>query len=717
MAYNVVYTGTDEGEFIVAPPGSDNVYIYGLGGDDDLGQYGDGANAVVSGGDGDDFVYRSFGDGANVTLLGDNGNDYLGTYELVADNVTASGGSGHDEIAIFHTVGLNALSVSGGDGDDYVLVIDAESKDLHVSGGAGNDTIHVDDIEDPGTRVHLDGGEGDDTVGAYVYRVDGVTMTGGAGDDFLGLQGFIYDQVELQGGAGDDIMVVNLYGHNVTVAGGDGNDTIIAQVAGAHVAVSGGNGNDDVTAGLYAFYSETNGDVSGGDGNDKIEMDVTVYDGVNNADASGGDGDDDVHTDIETYGTDRLQGGSGSDTLWGGAGNDTVSGARGDDYLHGEDDVDYDKLYGDTGSDVLVGGVSDLLNGGEDDDIMIGVDGSTRFVGGPGLNIIIDGRGLNYTISNSNGGVDKYAVCADNRRGQDWGCLTGFACKLSDGRSPGNRKAGDQCLPACLVDNIPVVGNTSIASSCYGNGPFVQAIYLLSFATCNYTYTLNIDLVREGVAAWLGVPPCQVGVNSTLGGTSSRRRHLLQLGELAEDQIEIAIEAFASLDHSAQSIQDIFRSADFTAFLASLFESFGPVAETLLRALVVDDLSSVKSDPHFVSARGDRFDFVGRAERSYCVLSDERVHVNARLMGVANASDATGGASIKAASARRVSKKGGDARTWMDQISVMYGNDRVLVDANSRPGAPYAASFGTVLLNGVSRGRGQGELTGGGKPF
>eukprot|EP00899_Mesostigma_viride_P002492 jgi/Mesvir1/12243/Mv00461-RA.1 len=263
---------------------------------------------------------------------------------------------------------------------------------------------------------------------------------------------------------------------------------------------------------------------------------------------------------------------------------------------------------------------------------------------------------------------------------------------------------------ACYASNIPVVGDNMATPSC-STGYLVQASYLVSFATCSYNDTLDVDLIRDAVAVWLGHPPCQVGVNATLGGGSSIWRRLLQLGELAEDQIEIAIESFASSELSQQSVKGIFESAGFAAFLADLFEPFGDVAEVALAAPVREvDLGSAKSDPHFVSARGDRFDFVGRAERSYCVLSDERVHVNARLMGA----ESDKGASIKAGdtsvaskgASARVSKKA-DARTWMDQISVMYGSDRVLVDANSRPGTPYAASFGTVLLNGAPL---EGEL-------
>eukprot|EP00899_Mesostigma_viride_P012293 jgi/Mesvir1/21064/Mv18212-RA.1 len=645
---------------------------------------------ALAGTDGDDFIdIYALNLFNSIDVSGENGNDRIDieVTDIHDNSVAVSGGDGSDDIYVDVMYSGN-MDVSGDNGDDsmFVNTFDTtETMNMDVSGESGDDVIHVDNTLLNQGVLEVSGGHGSDLVRVDVNTVlyGDIAVSGGDGGDYIGVyvsdgNGFA-NNISVAGGDGNDGIFVGVRDTDgsIAVSGENGNDIIGVLVSGTDgsIAVSGENGNDHIDV----YVVDHNGDVavSGGDGNDNVRVSSQAFEAFT---VLGGSGNDTLTSIGSGRGT--MDGGDGSDTVWGGAGNDTLSGGRGDDYLHGEDhDADYDSIYGGAGSDILYGGTADLVDGGEDDDILLGVDGSTRFFGGPGLNIIIDGRGLNYAVNNTDGGVDEYAVCANNRRGQDWGCPAGFACKLSDGRSPGHRKAGDRCLP----ETSPVSSSSRPAISY----PLPRATY--------YTEKLDVDLLREVVAARLGVPPCQVGVNVTLGGSSSRRRQLLQL---AENQIEIAIESFASANFSVQSIKDLFQSVDFTTFLAGVFEPLGNVTEVVLGGPVREvGLSSVTSDPHFVSAHGDRFDFVGRAGRSYCVLSDERVHVNARLTGGASASDAAGDASMKAASAR-VSKEVGDARTWMDQISVMYGSDRVLVDADSRPGAPYAASFGTVHLNG-----------------
>eukprot|EP00899_Mesostigma_viride_P024718 jgi/Mesvir1/5430/Mv15491-RA.1 len=745
---NLTVAGGDGNDYIDVAHGFGSVHVSGGDDNDDIhASMYDGATDVaggsgnddidvahrfgtmdVSGGDGNDDIHGTMYNGA-TDVAGGSGNDDIdvahrfGTIDvsggggnddihgsMYAGATDVAGGSGNDDIDVTHIFGT--MDVSGGDGND----------DIHgtmyngatdVAGGSGNDDI---DVAHRFGTIDVSGGGGNDDIHGTMYNGD-TDVAGGSGNDGIDVNAR-FGTMDVSGGNGNDDIHGSMYAASMaTIAGDDGNDDIDVDImfASGTVSVSGGNGNDNISA---DFLSVANLNVVGGNGNDDISVDVASG---TNVTVSGGDGNDDVRvsgqasgsfTVLGGTGNDKLtklgtgrvtmDGGDGSDMLWGGTGNDTLFGGGGDDYLHGEDLV-YDKLHGGTGSDVLYGGVDDLVDGGDDDDILLGIDGTTHFVGGPGLNIIIDGRGLNYTVSNTDGGVDKYAVCANNRRrrGHDWGCLAGYSCKLNDGRSPGHRQAGDRCLPACYADLIPVEGQKTLVVPSCTSSEYVQGSFRLSFATCRYNDTLDVDRIRELLAAWFEIPPCQGGVRLTFGGSSSSRRKLLQLDEPAEDEIDIRI-VFGSVSHTVQYIKDRFLSADFTAFLAGLFESFGNVGEAVFSGPVrVVDLSSATSDPHFVSARGDHFDFKGRAQRSYCVLSDERLHMNVRLMGAAGASDAAGGASIKAANDSRVSNQDGDARTWMDQISIMYGNDRVLVDADSRPGAPYAASFGTIVLNGV----------------
>eukprot|EP00899_Mesostigma_viride_P016109 jgi/Mesvir1/2449/Mv20037-RA.2 len=682
-----------------------------------------GRDAVVSGGDGDDTMtvvgYMTDGIGVEggagndavvvgaladsiyggIYVHGDGGDDNVTAVGLTYGQFDVHGGAGTDRMEVYGA-GFD-LDVSGGDGNDalnvyaagYQAVVSGGEGDddiqgnaagilLHVDGGAGEDRM---DLGAFGFNVRVSGNDGDDDMDVYGGAIDGLHVQGGDGADDMTVTGAALNKFVVEGGAGDDRVVVDASGLDFTFTlPGLQFEAEVPQSG--TVSVSGGEGDDAVwVAGNAAQFS-----VTGGSGNDNL-----TFSGSGSSTMDGGSGND------------RLRGGNVSDTLWGGTGNDTISGAGGDDYLHGEDDADSDKLLGGTGSDVLSGGAADLLYGGEDDDILVGADGSTRFVGGPGVNVIIDGRGLNYQVLNAQGGTDRYAVCAENRRGLDWGCSDGFLCRLSNGRSPGHRQAGDMCLLVCDVNNIMGLDNALVARPKCFESQLIQASYLLSFATCfDGVEPPNIDALIGAVGDQLGIRNCLVGLNLTLPGSSARRRHLLQL---TEEQIEIGVEASASSDAELQLLRDTFTSPGFAAFLASLFARFGLVAETALSSLDGVPLASATSDPHFVSARGDHFDFVGRAERSYCVLSDERVHVNARLTGTAGAPDASGasiraadasGASIRAADARGA-EKGGNERTWMGQISVMYGSDRVLVDASSRPGTPYAASFGTVLLNGA----------------
>eukprot|EP00899_Mesostigma_viride_P016546 jgi/Mesvir1/24893/Mv22116-RA.1 len=379
-------------------------------------------------------------------------------------------------------------------------------------------------------------------------------------------------------------------------------------------------------------------------------------------------------------------------------------GGIGDDYLYGDD---AQNLYGGDGDDVLVG-ENNTLSGNEGDDILVGTHGITEFFGGPGRNIIVDGRGLSYNVTNADNGTDIYAVCVQNNKGRNWGCSDGEVCKLTSRRWPGRKQAGNVCVPGNICDAISLTKENdllTLAPTC--NGTFlVQGQFKLSFSNCsNATAALDLEALRNAIADELGIPPCQVGLNFTYGLPETQRRRLLQ--DLSSNQIEIIADIVSASDVTGGIIAGLVGAPDFTAFLANFFDTLGIEVEgsqlVLVRTAV---LSSAASDPHFVTARSDMFDFVGRAEQTYCVLSDARVHVNARLVGATSDNvasiQASKDASIKWTDTAVLSQpvEGDDTRTWMGQVAVLYGKDRVLVDANSRPGAPYAASFGTVLVNG-----------------
>eukprot|EP00899_Mesostigma_viride_P018274 jgi/Mesvir1/26448/Mv16127-RA.2 len=89
------------------------------------------------------------------------------------------------------------------------------------------------------------------------------------------------------------------------------------------------------------------------------------------------------------------------------------------------------------------------------------------------------------------------------------------------------------------------------------------------------------------------------------------------------------------------------------------------------------DNAGARSDPHFVTADGTHFDWMGEGDRSFCIISDKAVHVNAHLFA------------------------GTDGRrtgTWMDQIAVLYGGDNIVVSTGAPAGFP--GLHGSITVNG-----------------
>jgi Ca2+-binding RTX toxin-like protein len=162
---------------------ANQVFIYGLGGDDSIvASTGSFFDYVIFGGDGSDYIAAGsgndtvFGEGGNDRLLGGIGNNFL------------SGGDGNDTLS------------SGGGGD----VMDGGAGNDRITTNAGNDTLFGGDGNDI-----LNGGFGDDFIdgGAGVDYLDGYygndVVFGGAGNDYV------------KGGSGQDVVI-----------GGDGLDQL-----------------------------------------------------------------------------------------------------------------------------------------------------------------------------------------------------------------------------------------------------------------------------------------------------------------------------------------------------------------------------------------------------------------------------------------------------------------------------------------------------------
>eukprot|EP00899_Mesostigma_viride_P001337 jgi/Mesvir1/11203/Mv05736-RA.1 len=210
----------------------------------------------------------------------------------------------------------------------------------------------------------------------------------------------------------------------------------------------------------------------------------------------------------------------------------------------------------------------------------------------------------------------------------------------------------------------------------------VGARIVLTMANCTRT-RLNLKALASTMASVLNVSACAVELDFVLSEEAALP---------GEGVIILQMLAFVPNDQvGSQMISNINSTVQLAMLLAILEGNIGEVIEIKVEEVVLLHLGSATSDPHFVMPQGQKFDFNGIAGQTYCILSDKRLHVNARFIGPSE-SLATKATADKT-----------DDRTWMDQLSIMHGSDRVLVDAMSAPGTPYSTSFGTVLTNGFGR--------------
>eukprot|EP00899_Mesostigma_viride_P019203 jgi/Mesvir1/27284/Mv07117-RA.1 len=238
--------------------------------------------------------------------------------------------------------------------------------------------------------------------------------------------------------------------------------------------------------------------------------------------------------------------------------------------------------------------------------------------------------------------------------------------------------------PVCLFTTVDV--ERPYTATCPSEVALVANI-VVDAENCSVT---SLDLTRLAVSmgGMLKLPTCSVELTllspAEILPVTPSRRHLLQIDHYP---ITLLFKAFVSDVPSGTALLEVFQMMELAALL-SLFEAeFGDIISISANDTRVLQLSVATSDPHFVTPGGFKFDFNGRADQTFCIVTDERLQINAHFMGAADSSSAA-------------TQLASDARTWMDQVAILSGNDKVLVEAASAPGAPYSTSFGTVRLNG-----------------
>eukprot|EP00899_Mesostigma_viride_P015012 jgi/Mesvir1/23511/Mv22353-RA.1 len=205
---------------------------------------------------------------------------------------------------------------------------------------------------------------------------------------------------------------------------------------------------------------------------------------------------------------------------------------------------------------------------------------------------------------------------------------------------------------------------------------------------------LNLTAMATAMSAVINVSACalELSFESFSEGRSSddRRRRLLQEGPGAT--LVFGLVMFVPDEVQGNIVlSDLDGTMKLATLLALIKEDVGDVVSVNVTAVLVRPRSAT-SDPHFVTARGSKFDFNGEAGRTYCVVTDTQLQINARFVG------ATPDAALVSPTNQVNGKP--DTRTWMDQVAILHGSDRVLVEAASPQKTPYTLSFGTVSVNG-----------------
>eukprot|EP00899_Mesostigma_viride_P022866 jgi/Mesvir1/3764/Mv25083-RA.5 len=271
-------------------------------------------------------------------------------------------------------------------------------------------------------------------------------------------------------------------------------------------------------------------------------------------------------------------------------------------------------------------------------------------------------------------------ACQDTETGstQDFGCSpTQPYCVFGRDETGFGHGCSEYPNPACFFSSDDITPDADITCP---TDVALEARIELALENCTAT-SMNLNSIAISMASAMNISTCSLEL-SLVRNEAHKDRHLLG----SPSNFTLLLLVFVA--DEAQGSAILNSTIELALTLALLEDYVGEVVAISVSAAIVR-LSTVTSDPHFVTSDGSKFDFNGVAGQTYCIVTDARLQVNARFVGTAESSLA-----VNAPSGRP------DTRTWMDQVAILYGSDQVLVEAASPPGTPFAASFGTIRVNG-----------------
>ena len=332
--------------------------IYGGAGDDSIWNYG----VFDVDAEGDELTVAI---GADVVINGGDGNDYIrNENELSA--VTIHGGAGNESVYS----NSNYAEIYGDAGHDFL--VNDKGGNVTLSGGEGNDNL----VNNGGDWVTLDGGKGNDWIALSLDSVSNINKhalilyNSGDGNDTIR---YFNETSTLRIGNGKGTYSVERLGTDIILTVGDGKISMVGAASEESLDIEG-----------TEILSLTNSSAA------KVTLDSSVdyVSAVNRTKAIQITGNALANSIVGGSGGDTLSGGAGSDTLRGGKGADVFVYSAGNDLI--ADYTEEDKI------SISAGAADKVVTNGDDVIFTVGT-GKLTVKGGAGKIISYsDKKGEHY---------------------------------------------------------------------------------------------------------------------------------------------------------------------------------------------------------------------------------------------------------------------------------------------------------------------------------